>query len=281
MKNTIYLFLSISLFLFSCGNNGDYATQEMSKSSAGYDDYLMEEEAVIEEAVENETGEVSTEPIKVADRKIIKEGEISFETQNLKETRKSIDAIIKEFGAYISSDNENTYESKVQQTVTIRVPFAKFDELLAKIVNGAEYLDSRSIRASDVTEEYLDIQSRIKNKKKLEERFTEILKEAKTVNDILNVERQIGQLREEIESAEGRLRYLENRTSLSTLTVTFYEHSELQKGFGGEFVRGFVNGWDNLIQFFIGLVNIWPFLIFIGLIVWFSIKKYKSRKSKK
>ncbi len=284
MKNKIYYLLFISVFFFSCGNGGnDYATQEMTKSSAGYSDYDMMEEST-EEAVEYESDDANntpSEPIKVTDRKIIKTGSISFETDNVAESRKKIDTVITEFGAYVSSDNENNYGNRIEQKITIRVPFAKFDKLLAKIVSGADHLDSRNIQATDVTEEYMDIQSRIENKKKLEARFTEILKEAHTVNDILNVERQIGQLREEIESAEGRLRYLANQTSLSTLTVTFYEYHESEKGFGSEFSRGFVNGWTNMVWFFVGLVNIWPFLIFIGLIIWFAIKKYKQRKKMK
>jgi len=288
MKNKLFILFISSLFLFSCsGSNNEYA----SKTDAGYEYEETTEESSVDEMATESVDETSpqnptlnsetsaeTTPIKVSDRKIIKEGEISFETKNVKSARIAIDSIVKKYGAYISGDNETKYSEKVQQTITIRVPFAKFDELLASIVNGVDYLDSRNIRASDVTEEYLDVQSRIKNKKKLEERFTEILKEARSVDDILNVERQIGQLREEIESAEGRLRYLENRTSLSTLTVTFYEYHESEKGFGSEFGRGFVNGWNSLVWFLVGLVNIWPFLIIIGLVVWFIIRKYSQRK---
>ena len=97
------------------------------------------------------------------------------------------------------------------------------------------------------------------------------------VTEILDIEKQIGQLRSEIESIEGRLKYLQNRVSFSTLTMTFYESIPNETKFGQKFKNGFRNGWDNLIWFFVVLTNIWPFiLIGLGLIV--GIKIYRKRK---
>lgn len=283
MKNLKYLLIVFSVILFSCGSSNDQGYATSSKKAGYYEEETMSEDAYEELATKPEESSpegTESEPIKVTERKIIKTGSISFETDELKKTREHINKAVKEFDAYISSDSENKYTSKVEQTVTIRVPFAKFDDLLAKIVSGADHLDSRNINARDVTEEYVDVKTRIKTKKELEARYLEILKKANSVSDIMEVERQIGVLREEIESAEGRLRYLENQASLSTLTVTFYEYHESEKGFGSEFTRGFVNGWNNMVWFFIGLVNIWPFLIFIGVIVWLIIRAYRKRKAK-
>lgn len=97
------------------------------------------------------------------------------------------------------------------------------------------------------------------------------------MSEILEIEKYSGQLRTEIESIEGRLKYLQDRVSVSTLTMTFYESIPNETEFGKKIKNGFRTGWDNLIWFFIGLINIWPFMFgLIGLI--FGIKKYRKKK---
>jgi len=93
----------------------------------------------------------------------------------------------------------------------------------------------------------------------------------------LEIEKQIGQLRSHIESIEGRLKYLQDRVSFSTLTMTFYETIQNKTEFRQKFKNGFINGWDNLIWFFVVLINIWPFIL-IGLGLIFGIRLYRKRK---
>jgi len=283
MKNIFFLLLLFTGFLFSCSDSESLGVASKS-ADYGYEttEAAVDETATIEaESSTNATNSTNSTPINVTERKIIKEGSISFETNNILEARKKIDKVVKELGAYVSADTENKYPEKIQQNMTIRVPFADFDNLLNKIVSGVEHLDSKDINATDVTEEFLDVQTRIKTKKELEARYLQILTKANSVSDIMEVERQIAVLREEIESAEGRLKFLENRTSLSTLHITFYEYHESEKGFGSEFSRGFVNGWTNMVWFLVGLVNIWPFLILMAGFIWFIINRINKRKISK
>jgi hypothetical protein len=128
-----------------------------------------------------------------------------------------------------------------------------------------------------VTEEFLDIQARINTKKELENRYLELLKKANSVTEMLEVEKQIGQLRTEIESIEGRLNYLKSKVSLSTLTIIFYQSIPNESEVGNKFKNGFKSGWNNLIWFFVFLTNIWPFIL-IGIGLTFVIKKWKKRK---
>ena len=97
------------------------------------------------------------------------------------------------------------------------------------------------------------------------------------MSEILEIEKYSGQLRTEIESIEGRLKYLQDRVSVSTLTMTFYESIPNETEFRKKIKNGFRTSWDNLIWFFIGLINIWPVIFgLIGLI--FGIKKYRKKK---
>lgn len=194
-------------------------------------------------------------------RKLIKEGVVEFETENIQASRQLIFESISKHKGYVSSDQEYNSNNRVSNTIVIRVPASNFDQLLVDATKGVSKFDGKDIKLKDVTEEFLDVEARLKTKKELETRYLELLQKANTVTEILEVEKQVGQLRSEIESIEGRLKYLENQVSLSTLTITFYQEIPNETEFGNKFKNGFTNGWDNLIWFFVLLVNIWPFII--------------------
>lgn len=221
------------------------------------------------------------EPNNEIQRKLIKNGEIEFESENIINTRKDIFQAIEKFKGYSSSDNEYKNSYEISNTLIIRVPTENFDNLLNEITNGVSKFDRKEIKIKDVTAEFLDIEARLKTKKELENRYLEILKKANTVTEILEVEKQIGELRSDIESIEGRLKFLNNQVSFSTLNVRIYETISEQTEFGKKFKNGFKNGWENLILFFVFLVNIWPFIfIIIGIVILIRIWR-KRRKNVK
>jgi hypothetical protein len=94
----------------------------------------------------------------------------------------------------------------------------------------------------------------------MESRYLELLKKAKTVNEMLDIERYITEVRTDIESMEGKLKYMQDRISLSTLEVTYYEKIDVDYGFGSRFAGSLNNGWQNLLVVIVGLANIWPLL---------------------
>jgi len=79
----------------------------------------------------------------------------------------------------------------------------------------------------------------------------------------LDIEEQIGKLRAEIESTEGRLQYINNQSSLSTIIITYYKSTPTSIAYENKFAEGFSNGWNNLVWFIVGLINIWPFILLI------------------
>lgn len=199
------------------------------------------------------------------DRKLIREGFLEWETEEPESTAQRIQEAVVKYGAFIADDNVSRSSSRISHTVVVRVPEQNFDSLLAAVGEGVEKFDSRRINVQDVTEEYVDVEARLKTKKELEGRYLELLKQAKTVTEMLEIEREIGNLRAEIESIEGRLNYLKDRISLSTLHLTFYQQFEHADGdsWADRFGEGFGNGWRNMVWFLVGLVNLWPFLLLI------------------
>jgi len=213
-------------------------------------------------------------------RKIIKEGDVRFKTADVKETRAMIVKTVKELSGYLAQDDIYHYGTSIEHQLEIRIPADNFDKLLSKISENVEKLESKNINALDVTEEYIDVEARINTKKELENRFKELLKQARTIDEILSVESEIGKLRTEIESYEGRLRYLKDRIDLSTLRVTYYQETDDVFGFGSKFGNALKRGWENLLYFFIGLTHIWPFMIIAaaGIYLFRRIRKRKKNK---
>lgn len=256
-KNLILLVL---ITFFGCGKNPDRMNiAEMNAKSA------MSPPAT-------NSAEVSIE------RKLIKEGEIEFETEDINSSRQLIVKAINHFGGYVATDQESKEPGKKINTITVRIPSEKFDAFISEATTGISTFEKKDIRVKDVTEEFLDVEARLKTKKALESRFSELLKQTKSVIEILEIEKQMSQLRSDIESIEGRLKFLQSQVSLSTLSFTFYETVPGQTAFGQKFKTGFKNGWNNLIWFFVFLVNLWPFVAIL-LITLYIIKYIRHKKS--
>ncbi len=250
------------LFLLSGGCSENNAASYAEKAGV---------EAGRPERVQSESREIEVE------RKLIKEGFVEFETADMGATRKKIFDSLEKYKAYIASDREYRSGDRISNTIVVRVPAANFDSMLHEVTRGVKHFDSKNVEVKDVTEEFLDVEARLKTKKELENRYLELLKKANTVSEILEVEKQTGQLRSEIESIEGRLKYLKNQVAFSTLHLTFYQSIPEKTEFGSQLIKAFQSGWDNLIGFLILLVRIWPFII-IGFALFFGIKMWKKRK---
>ena len=168
--------------------------------------------------------------------------------------------------------------------LTVRIPALYFDSLMTVISSNAEYFDSKNIHSQDVTEEFIDVSTRVRTKKSLENQYLTILKQAKSIKEIMEVRRELNTVREEIESAEGRLRYLSSQVSYSTLTLAFYKdisgRGGSPRGFWSRIGNGFVNGWQMLLDFVIVLVSTLPILLPFGGIFWAIRWVWKRQNAK-
>jgi len=221
-----------------------------------------------------------TEQQEIPARKLIKDATVEFEVESISETRARVLEAVKQYGGYISSDEENQYDSWRRNTLVIRVPVANFETLLSEITEGVSHLDYKQISATDVTEEFVDIETRLASKKELEKRYLALLSRANTVSDILEIEKQANDLRTEIESIEGRFKYLKNRIALSTITLRMDETTGAPSGFGKKLADGFGNGWEYLLLFIVGMVSIWPFLL-LGIGLFLGVRYLRRRRRNK
>jgi len=212
------------------------------------------------------------------EQKLIKEAWVEFETSSLENTRTTVYQAVKKHKGYVSSDKEYQGSYRVSNTIIIRIPSGNFDSFLHDATAEVKQFDKKEINIRDVTEEFLDIEARLKTKKELENRYLELLQKAKNVSEMLEIEREIGKLRADIEAMTGRMKYLQSQVSFSTVTLTFYEKDPEKSELGQKFKTGLQDGWNYLIDFFVFLLSIFPFiLLVVGLIYIFKIYRKRRR----
>lgn len=214
------------------------------------------------------------------ERKLIKDAYVSFETDSLEKRKRIVKEAVKMYDAYVEHEEQfMEYDRELVET-KIRVPNSHFDDFMDKVTGGVGSFDSKTITVDDVTEEFVDVAARIETKKELKVRFLKLLDKAETIAKIMEVEREITALQAEIESYEGRLKYLAGSVKYSTITLSYYRMLEIPTKFDNKFEVAFKGGWNGVVWFFVGLASIWP-LVIIGIGIFIYVRlRIKSSKNK-
>ncbi|MEL6106458.1 MAG: DUF4349 domain-containing protein [Planctomycetota bacterium] len=176
-------------------------------------------------------------------------------------------------GFVASSDTNRRYRNSQSGRWVVRVPVDSYDAFLSGVV-GLGFTESRTENAEDVTEEYVDLEARIANKKRLETRILSMLDQrAGKLAEVLEIERELARVREEIETMEGRMRYLRDQTTLTTVTIECREQKEyvppqpptlisrITKSWGDS-TRSLRRGGEDLLVGSIAMVPWIPVLLF-------------------
>ena len=284
-KYATHLLIIIAASMTAC------QSEQSMKSELGYSeeaDYEMIEDAleipVTEQAPPPDVRFASqTEPV---ERKVIKTANVNMQVENLDSAKANIDQIIKRYNAYVSTDNRTNNTYKLSLDMTIRVQQDQLDDMLKKILSQASFVYTNNINAQDVTEEFVDLEIRLKNKRAVEEQYRKLLQKANKVEDILKVENELRMIREEIESKEGRLKYLNSQVRMSTIHLTafqdIYHASQApSKGFWLKIADGFSGGWYLLQEIIIGLIYTWPVTLVILLVIFLLRKRFKNLRFKR
>jgi len=231
----------------------------------------------------DQTG-LTTDELDAIGRKIIRNGDVSLELSDYQAGLKHIKDTIAGFDCEITSEAENNYSSYISNTIVIRVKSSQFDSLLSAVLSGNGKIISKNIYSDDVTQQYVDVFLRLKNKKAVAERYRDLLKRANTINEILNVEQYLRIIEEEIESAEGLLMYWDNQASYSTLTVSLTYYGEetpiVSDSFFNKLFEGIKMGWEGILMFILGLVTVWPLWILIGIVIFVISRQVKKKRAK-
>lgn len=210
------------------------------------------------------------------DKKIIKTAYVSVEVKDFGVYDQSIHLVTKKYGAYIAGEQQTKNEIRFENTVTIKVPVEQFEGMInAFSGEDAKVIDKR-ITTEDVTDQLVDTKARIEAKKQVRDRYLELLKQAKSMKDILEVQREINAIQEELEAASGRVQFLSHQASYSTINLTYYQYLDesngLHNSFFNKFKKAFTKGWEMIGSILLLMVSFWPLLLTV-FVLWWIIKK--------
>lgn len=299
------LFLSIMLVLSACS-----ASDEASESKESYDQDMSDKESSNEYAEEelanvaentsqtsdsDEAAEVPTEGAVVStNRMIIHQASLSVTVKELDKAQANIEQKVAHYGGYIVESNVYKEDDQTSSgNMVVRIPEKHFEKFLADAEGQAAKVIERSVTGQDVTEQYVDLQSRVKSKRAVEERLLSFMSNAQKTEDLLKISADLAKVQEEIEVMVGKMKYLENQTSFSTVELLMYENKVVVP----EIESKELNTWEKtkkqlatstnsllaagsaLVVFFIGNLPVLFILTLIGLgVYWFVRKKLRYVK---
>lgn len=217
-----------------------------------------------------------------SETKIIKTADLRFQSSDLDTSYENLKTGITKYKAIIQNDESGKTDESVYRNLTIRIPSQNFDSFIADISKGVQHFDRKEISQQDVTEEYVDTESRMKSKKKLEERYLQLLSKASKVSEMLEIEKKLAEIREEIEAKEGQLKYMQNRVSMSTVNIQMYTYNASESGatvsYGRKIWNSIKEGFNGLSNFMLSIISIWPFiLIFVGVFIFLKRRFFKKK----
>ncbi|GIJ53556.1 DUF4349 domain-containing protein [Virgisporangium aurantiacum] len=181
------------------------------------------------------------------ERSIIYTGHISVEPANVNEAADAAIAAARTAGGVVGGDNRTSAGDRAEATVTLRVPSAKFGDVMTSLGKLGKELN-REVKTEDVTEQVVDVQSRVATATASVDRVRALLARATTLGEIVSLESEVAKREAELESLKARLNKLTSLTALSTITAQFTRNGpveEPKKEDDSGFLAGFKGGWDS------------------------------------
>jgi len=283
MKRINISILLAALLLWGCNSSEqNITTAEMATEEAVVDYGSSESKMASASTEQSETNNTEVSDA-FQKKKIIRSGSISIETQDIKKAKETIDALLSSFNGYYEQENTSAGSTYTNYTLKLRIPAQDFDSFIKKLESGNDKITDKSIQSEDISIQYYDVESRLKSKRTYLEQYQNMVKTAKTVKDLLEIQEQIRQLQENIDSSESLLRNLSGQVAYSTLNVNLHHSNPSSSAYSVSFFikikESVVTGWNLIEIIFLGLITIWPIITTIALLI-FGWKRYKKRKIK-
>ncbi|ADU31551.1 DUF4349 domain-containing protein [Evansella cellulosilytica] len=294
----LFSLLTSILFACSAGNNDisleardsmpEEAVYDYDDSDAGFSE--LEGRAFDEQSVETSIDVVDSV---TTERMVIYTGDISVEVESYEAIQQKTQEFVQKVGGYIVEST--LYHSEREQafgTLTVRIPQNYFHPFMDELASESTKVLDRSISGNDVTEEYVDLESRLRSKRTVEERLLSFLEGAENTEDLLKISNDLAKVQEEIEQVTGRMNFLENHVDYSTVHIHI---SERQISVPSINEGESLNTWKKAQSLFIDTINfilsflstatvlliglspvLLPVMIAICIIVYVQVRKRKN-----
>lgn len=290
------ILLSISLLFVACSSNnaGHDATTEEADTRGSNDFVAIEMDEQLEENVIDDAGlEKIDSP--TTDRMVIHQAQLFINVHDIDKTQANIEAKVNKYDGYIVQ--ANMYREKDIPTsgyMMVRIPASHFQTFLSDTEEAASEVLERNVTGDDVTEQFVDLEARLKSKRAVEKRLLEFMEEAEKTEDLLKISSDLANVQEEIEVIVGQMNLLENQTDYSTVEITMYDNRVIIP----DLEKEDLNTWEktkkqlatstnfllaagsSIIVFVVGNLPVLIILSMIGLIVYATVRKKLSNRNK-
>lgn len=248
------------------------------------DQTVAKEDIAMEASLASAPGAGAIEPsfeIPTTERKIIRNATLDFRVKKADDSSKKINDLVTKNGGRVVSNTESRSGERLYVRMSIQVPEPKLDTFLAAVLEESIYTENKSIESQDVTKQFVDIEARIRSKKATEEKYLDLLKKARNVEEVLKVEEQLRIMREEIEVKEAEFKELKENIALSRVYANFYQEVEPGKNPGTPYMEevwsSFIKGFSLVFDLINGLALLLPALVIVAILIWL-VKRWKNHR---
>ena len=275
MQRTILLSCLCFAVFLAC-NNKDTGIN-IGQDGSGMVDKLADERTIAGESLPEESFRGGIE------EKIIRNAYMAIQTGNvMKSYDKTLD-LVKKYDAIILNSDISRYDGSEHAQVLVKIKPQYFTILLDELSDVGR-IDTKSITEEDVTEEYYDVEARLANARKVQDRLYGILNRANKVEDILKVEKEIERVGEKIEMLEGRIKYFDSMVDYSRVSITLYSTKKpfidlgsIGRGFGNA-VKYAVHVFFLIVWFIIIIIPIAAMVFILRPVVVFIVRRFKKKQ---
>jgi hypothetical protein len=279
------------------GNTTSVSANSTEAAQSGGSDLMETRPGILTASLAQANASQATQPV-AAERKIIRDAEINLEVASPADGQRKLASIAEAHGGFVvtsesrlQGDGAGDAQGSEIVNVQLRVPATHFEAAVAEIRAVGSRVRAEKITGKDVTEEFIDLDARLRAQRALETQFLEIMKRADKVSDALEVHSQLAGVRTEIERVEGRRRFLENQAALSTINATLQPPAPLvganTSGFFQSIRRAFGEGVDIAAEIILGIIRfglaLLPVLFLIVLplaLLWHFLLRPRFRRRK-
>ncbi|MGD6793494.1 DUF4349 domain-containing protein [Metabacillus indicus] len=296
-KFSVSLFMIILILIVSACSGSEESKMDSSGSSSkemSNADFAEKSENPDpeEKTVQNDSKTAAPVP---QNRKVIYTADMSVRVKNYQEAVSSIQKTLASLGGYVMESNTYSGEEDQPQegTLTVKVPQEAFQSFLNTVEKGSIKVENQTVSGQDVTEEYVDLESRLKSKKTVEERLLSFMKEAQKTEDLLKISNDLSAVQEEIEQLTGRINFLNNQTSFATVSIHLSENKINVPGLENEnlntwqktkqqfmeSINTLLSAGSAIIVFTAGNLPVLAVLFLAGFAIWLAVKKRMNRNN--
>lgn len=284
----VFLMFVTSVLISACSQNDSMDTANLPETAEEMS--LHEGEVAHDEnrSVENEidsSEQSDTSAAMTGERKVMYNAHISAEVSDLEKVKHTLEKEATTIGGYVVQSNVTEMEQQIEGFLSYRIPQEKLEAFIDIIQKQVDHASSEQVSGTDVTEEYVDLQSRLSSKQAVEKRLIELMDRAEKMEDVLNISSELAKVQEEIEQIKGRIQYLENKTSYATVDVYLLEEKaakvaaerlntwEKVKNQWTKSVNGVLLSSSSIVVFIIGNLPVW---MIIGVVIFLLVKGRKK-----